>query len=57
MFASLTLNTGVAQRALLRHGHKAHHARGGFLGAADDAFQLVNVGGVQRGVQVGARRP
>ena len=45
---------GVAQRALLRHGHKAHHARGGFLGAADDAFQLVNVGGVQRGVQVGA---
>ena len=44
----------VAQRALGRHGHEAHHAGSGLLGAADDAGELVGELGVQGGVQIGA---
>ncbi len=54
MSASLTAMMGKRQHALLGHGAQADHARGGFFGAADHAFEGVLALGVQQGDQVGA---
>ena len=45
---------GVGERPLGGHGHEAHDARRGLLGAAHHVRQLVGELGVQRGVEVGA---
>ena len=50
----IDIEHGVTQRAVGGHGGQADDTRGGFLGASDDAGELVGMTRVQRGVQIGA---
>src|ERR1700736_1026836 len=45
---------GETQHAFFGHGPQANHARGGFFGAADHAFERVLTLGVQQGNEVSA---